>query len=91
MHIHSQPVNLNATAIHSPTTVAAQKAAEVRSRLTKAALKLNEESDPFDSFTVGPESGGNPRREKRQDRPSGAKKLDAEEEESSGTILSLRA
>jgi hypothetical protein len=91
MHVHPQPVNLNVTTAPSPATIAAQKAAEVRSRLAKAALKLNEESDPFESFMVDQESGGSPRRQQRHDLPRGAKKLNAEEEEPRGTILFLRA
>jgi hypothetical protein len=49
MHIHNQPVNLYATNIHSPATVAAQQAAEIRRRLARAASSLSEESDPFES------------------------------------------
>src|ERR1700731_3086480 len=53
MHIHNQPVNLYATNIHSPATVAAQQAAEIRRRLARAASSLSEESDPFESSMVG--------------------------------------
>jgi hypothetical protein len=53
MHIHNQPVNLYATNIHSPATVAAQQAAAIRRRLARATSSLSEESDPFESFMVG--------------------------------------
>lgn len=90
MHIHSQPVNLHATNIHSPATVAAQQVAEIRRRLAKAASSLSEESDPFESFMVAQAPDEAPRRQRNRDRPSGAKALHAEEEEATGT-LSLHA
>jgi hypothetical protein len=90
MHIHNQPVNLYATNIHSPATVAAQQAAEIRRRLARAASSLSEESDPFESFMVGHAPDEAPRRQRSRDRPSGAKTLVAEEEEPTGT-LSLHA
>jgi hypothetical protein len=43
MHIHNQPVNLYAINIHSPATVAAQQAAEIRRRLAKAASSPSDE------------------------------------------------
>ena len=85
MHIHNQPVNLYPTNIHSPATVAAQKAAEVRRQL-RASSRLSEESDPFESFMVGQAPDEAPRRERNRDRPSGAKTIVAEEEEPTGTL-----
>jgi hypothetical protein len=88
MQIHSQPVNLNAITLHSPLAVAAQQAAEVRSRPVRAALKLNEESDPFERFAVGQEPGEVPRRQQRRDHSTGVKTLHTEKKEPSGRILS---
>jgi hypothetical protein len=90
MHIHNQPLNLYATNIQSPATVAAQQAAEIRRRLARAASSLSEESDPFESSMVGYAPDKAPRRQRSRDRPSGAKTLHAEEEEPTGT-LSLHA
>jgi hypothetical protein len=81
-------VNLYATNIHSPATVAAQQGAKIRRRL-RAASSLSEESDPFESFMVGQAPDEAPRQGSR-DRPSGAKTLHTEEEEPTGT-LSLHA
>jgi hypothetical protein len=90
MHIHNQPVNLYATNIYSPATVAAQQVAEIRMRLARAASSLSEESDPFKSLMVGQAPDEAPRRQRSRDRPSGVKTLPAEEEGPTGT-LSLRA
>jgi hypothetical protein len=85
MHIHNPPVNLYATNIHSPATVAAQQAAETRKRL-RAASSLIEESDPFENFMVAQTPDEAPRRQGGRDRPDGAKTLVAEDEEPTGTI-----
>jgi hypothetical protein len=90
MHIHNQPVNLYAANTHSPATVAAQQATAIRRRLARAASSFSEESDPFDSSMVGYAPDEAPGRQRSRDRPSGAKTLQAEEEEPTGT-LSLHA
>jgi tetratricopeptide (TPR) repeat protein len=86
MQIHSQPTSLDATTVHAPATLAAQKAAEVRRRLAKTGLKLNEEFDPIESFMVGEELDGAPRRQQSRDRRSGVKTLHTGEEEPTGKI-----
>jgi hypothetical protein len=90
MHIHSQPVNLHTTNVQSPATVATQKTAEIRRRLARAASNLSEESDPFENLMVGETPDEAPRRQRSRDRPSGANRLHAEEEEPIGP-LSLHA
>jgi hypothetical protein len=51
---------------------------------------LSEESDPFESSMVGQAPDEAPHRQRRRERPSGAKTLHAEEGEPTGT-LSLHA
>jgi hypothetical protein len=88
MHIHNQPMNLNAISIHVPVSTAAQQAADTRRRLANIS-SLGDDSDPFESFMVGHSAEEAPQRQQNREAPRRPLAAHADDDEIVGRTLSV--